>query len=150
MPLPPAVTLAALVLIAAQSQTLPPRTPPPAPMPSTAPTPPTTPPPPPSAWTVIAQPDRPAVRLGSTAKDGATRFAGGCEKGFGPGVFGSISGYRGGELSAADGQVERVLFEVRGAEWKDAFAVQLRYSARKGSWDIVKPLAKRCVYSAVA
>lgn len=94
---------------------------------------------PPDAWTAV--PSLSAVQISKTAKDGTTQFVGGCDKRLGPGLTGSFSGYRGADLQRIDGQSERVLFYVSGAEWKEAFAVQLRYSARRQSWEIAKMLA---------
>lgn len=96
---------------------------------------------PPVAWTVVPSPDRPSVQISKTATDGTTLFVGRCDKLVGPGLAGSFSRYGGADLQTVDGQSERVLFEVRGAEWKEAYAVQLRYSARNGSWSIANALA---------
>jgi hypothetical protein len=95
----------------------------------------------PEAWSVVPSPDQSAVQISKTAKDGTTQFVGGCDKRLGPGLTGSLSGYGGVDLQRIDGQSERVLFYISGAEWKEAFAVQLRYSARRQSWEIAKVLA---------
>ena len=57
------------------------------------------------------------------------------------GFIGTFSRYGGTGLQTVDGESERVLFEVSGEDWKEAFAVQLRYAAAGGSWEIVNPLA---------
>ena len=96
---------------------------------------------PPPAWTVAAGPAAGAVRISATATDGGAMFVGGCSREAGPGMTGSFSGYAGTALGRIDGESERVLFEVSGEGWKEAFAVQLRYVARSDSWDIEKVLA---------
>lgn len=95
----------------------------------------------PEAWSVNADESRATVRIGKTATDGMTRFVGGCARQGGPSLAGVFVRYSGMELQQVDGAVERVLFEVRGDEWKDAFAVQLRYSAQSRSWTIARNLA---------
>jgi len=92
-------------------------------------------------WTATPAPDRPSVQISRTAVDGSARFVGGCDKALEPGVTGTFSDYQGANLQKVDGQTERVLFEVRGGGWKDAYAVQLRYSDASRSWEIAKPLA---------
>jgi hypothetical protein len=93
----------------------------------------------PSAWTITTDAARGVVQIASTAKGGAARFVGGCSKFADPGFLGTFSGYRGTGLRT-DGEVERVLFYVRGGDWQEAFSAQLRYSASSGTWEIVKAL----------
>ncbi len=95
----------------------------------------------PEAWTVSVDERQPAVRIGKTAVDGSTQFIGSCSRQGGPRFAGVFIRYAGADLQQVDGAAERVLFEVRGDEWKDAFAVQLRYSARSRSWAIAGSLA---------
>lgn len=91
-------------------------------------------------WAVVPSPDRPSVRISKAAADGTTQFVGGCDRQAGPGLQGRFVNYAGADLQAMDGQIERVLIEVRGAEWKEAFAAELRYNARSRSWELAKPL----------
>lgn len=93
------------------------------------------------SWSAVANTSRPAAQIGKTATDGVTRFSGGCSQLAGPGFSGRIVGYSGGELQAVDGQSERVIMEVRGAEWREVFAAQLRYNARDRSWELANTLA---------
>jgi len=95
----------------------------------------------PEAWSVSADEVRGTVRIGRTATDGTTRFIGACGRQGGARLAGVFLRYGGAELQQVDGASERVLFELRGEEWKDAFAVQLRYSAQSRSWTIVNSLA---------
>lgn len=94
----------------------------------------------PAAWTVSADQARGAVELAATAKRGTAQFVGGCSKNAEPGFTGAFSDYRGAGLRT-DGQIEKVAFYVRGEEWQDAYAVQLRYSAADRAWHIAKPIA---------
>jgi hypothetical protein len=96
--------------------------------------------PPPSTWTVTPDAARGLVQISATATDGSTLFVGGCNKLAEPGFIGAFSHYGGGKLRT-DGGNERALFEVSGAEWKEAFAVQLHYVADSGSWEIVGAIA---------
>src|SRR5262249_21179996 len=56
-----------------------------------------------------------------------------------PGFLGLFSSYRGTGLRT-DGEIERVLFYVRGEDWQEAFSAQLRYASSSGAWEIVKAL----------
>lgn len=96
---------------------------------------------PPDAWTVAPDPARGLVQIGKTAQDGRTVFTGGCNSLYEPGFSGTISRYSGSGLQRVGGQIERVLFEVEGEEWKEAFSAQLRYVASSDSWEIAKVLA---------
>lgn len=96
---------------------------------------------PPDAWTVAPDTARGLVQIGKTAVDGRTIFTGGCNKLYDPGFSGTISRYGGSGLQRAGGQIERVLFEIEGEDWKEAFSAQLRYVAGSGSWEIAKVLA---------
>lgn len=95
----------------------------------------------PDAWTVAPDPARGLVQIGKTAKDGRTVFTGGCNALYDAGFSGTISRYGGPGLQRIGGQIERVLFEVDGDGWKEAFSAQLRYVASSGSWEIAKVLA---------
>lgn len=97
-------------------------------------------PPAPSAWTVTSDQVLGEVEIAATAKGGAAQFTGGCGKGAEPGFAGAFFNYRGAGLRT-DGQIEKVAFYVRGEEWQDAYAVQLRYSAAERAWRIAKPIA---------
>jgi hypothetical protein len=94
----------------------------------------------PPAWTVSANEARGSVEIAATAKGGAAKFVGGCNKSANPGFVGAFSGYQGGGLRT-DGQVEHVSFYIRGAEWQELYSVRLQYSAASQSWEIAKPLA---------
>jgi hypothetical protein len=94
----------------------------------------------PSAWTVTPDQAGGTVEIAATAKRGAAQFVGGCSSGAEPGFTGAFSGYGGSGLRT-DGQIEKVAFYVRGEEWQDAYAVQLRYSAAERAWRIAKPIA---------
>jgi hypothetical protein len=96
---------------------------------------------PPNAWTVAPDTARGLVQIGKTATDGRTVFTGGCNSLYDAGFSGTISRYNGTGLQRIGGQVERVLFEIDGEEWKEAFSAQLRYVASSGSWEIAKVLA---------
>jgi hypothetical protein len=94
----------------------------------------------PSAWTVSPDPAHGAVEITATARGGAVRFVGGCNKSSDPGITGTFSGYHGTGLRT-DGEIEHVAFYARGGDWQDAFSVRLRYAAASQSWEIAKPLA---------
>jgi hypothetical protein len=94
----------------------------------------------PPAWTVSSDETRGTVEIAATAKGGAVRFVGGCDKDAAPGILGAFSQYAGGGLRT-DGQVESVAFYARGEDWQDAFAVQLRYVPARGAWIFAKPLS---------
>ena len=95
---------------------------------------------PPPAWTVTSDQANGSVEIAALAKDGTTRFVGGCAKAGEPGITGVFSNYRGAGLRS-DGQIENVAFYARGEDWQDAFSVQLRYSAESGGWQFAKPLS---------
>jgi len=95
----------------------------------------------PDAWTVAPDPARGLVQIGKTAADGRTTFTGGCNSLYDPGFSGTISRYNGTGLQRSGGQIERVLFEIDGEGWKEAFSAQLRYVASSNSWEIAKVLA---------
>lgn len=97
--------------------------------------------PPVDAWNVVVSPTGGSVRISKAANDGSARFSGGCEREAGLGLGGAFSGYQGEGLRKVDGEVERVLIEVRGAQWKDVFSAQLRYVANRGSWELARVLA---------
>lgn len=95
----------------------------------------------PAAWSVRPNPAQSAVHIGKTSLDGQSRFLGGCSKALGDGLTGTFADYTGSDLQRLDGAAERVLVEVSGEAWKEAFAAQLRYVAATRSWALVKPLA---------
>jgi hypothetical protein len=108
---------------------------PPAPVPSPTPS-----APPPGSWTVTVDPSGSSVKIGQSAVGGDGRFVGSCRRGDDPGLKGAFTGYSGARLAKVDGQIERTMFEVRGGGWRDAYAVQLRYVAKTGSWEFTKIL----------
>jgi hypothetical protein len=95
----------------------------------------------PDPWSVSANPGQSMVQIDKVSIGGNAQFNGGCSKAIGAGFIGAFSHYRGAALQTADGASERVLFEVTGEDWKEAFAAQLRYSAVSGSWEIAQPIA---------
>ena len=94
----------------------------------------------PEAWAVNGTRAGP-VSASKNAVDGGALLVLRCGKGAQPGLSGEFLHYGGTGLRAVDGQTERTLFEVRGGDWKEAFAVQLGYTARSGSWETVNTLA---------
>jgi hypothetical protein len=95
----------------------------------------------PDSWSVSASPGQSMVQIGKVAIGGNAQFMGGCSKAIGEGFIGTFSRYRGAGLQTIGGESERVLFEVTGEDWKEAFAAQLRYSPVSGSWEIANPIA---------
>lgn len=108
---------------------------PPAPVPGSTPS-----APPPGSWTVTVDPSGSSVKISQPAVGGDGRFVGSCRSGGEPGMKGAFTGYDGARLPKVDGQVERTMFEVRGGGWRDAYAVQLRYVAKTGSWEFTNIL----------
>lgn len=102
----------------------------------------TTPPAPsaPPAWAIRPSGEG-SAEISATAHGGAATFVGGCSRLAGPGFGGAFARYSGNGLQRIDGEIERVLFEVSGQEWKEAFSAQLRYSAATRSWELAKILA---------
>lgn len=92
-------------------------------------------------WNVQLDPDGASVRIGQVAEDGSATLVASCAAGdAAQGVAGVLSGYAGAGLQKADGQSERAMVFVEGAEWRDAFTVQLRYDAAAGHWQLAQPL----------
>lgn len=94
----------------------------------------------PSAWTVTANEAAGTVRAAATAKDGTVRFVIGCSAASPSGLSGLISGYRGAGLRS-DGEIDTVAFYAEGADWRDAYAIRLRYSAARQGWELARPLS---------
>lgn len=95
----------------------------------------------PEAWGVRPNPSQAMVNISKIGLDGRTRFLGGCSKALGEGLSGTFADYAGAALQRVDGDAERVLVEIRGEAWKEAFAAQLRYAAGTRSWTLARPLA---------
>ncbi|MCK9542027.1 MAG: hypothetical protein M0R03_08360 [Novosphingobium sp.] len=92
------------------------------------------------AWNVQTGASGASIQIGQVAEDGSATLTASCENGK-PGVTGTLSGYAGADLQRVNGQAERAIIFVEGAEWRDAFTLQLRYAAAAGQWQLARLLS---------